>query len=219
MKRFIIAIVSLFFLSINCIYSDDTVDRINNFWKFISENEENIFALNNKNSTLYYEIFYKIQLINKNVYVMINNEITNNKKNLIITCNGNTLFFDLCDKIVNLAPNYKYLKPISLFPSLEKIEPFIFGNVVLKVEDVRVHFEKNNNKYDLLFLLSKEHLEILQNDKNGQIYNLYMQMLFIMTQQILGERIVGEKIEDGNISLVNLIIPSVPMSILGKYIK
>ena len=149
---------------------------------------------------------------------MFSNEVVNNKKDLVITCNGNKLFFGLCDKIVNLAPNYKYLRPISLFPALEKIEPFIFGDIELKIEDVNVHFDNENGNIDLLFLLNNKHLTALQNDTTGQLYNVYMQILFMMTQQILGERFVGEKINSGNISLVNLIIPSIPMSELGKYI-
>ena len=193
--------------------------KINEFWRYISANEERIFTLNNPNSPLYNEIHNKVQLINENIYVMLSNEIVNNKKNIVITSNGNTLFFNLCDTIVNLVPNYKYLNPISLFPALEKIEPFIFGDIVLRIEDVRVHIEGNNENISLLFILNNRHLTILQNDRTGQIYNVYLQMLFMMTQQILGERIVGEKIKSGNISLVNLIIPSIPMSELGKYIK
>jgi hypothetical protein len=218
-KRSIIAIVFLFLLNVNYIYSDDTEKKINEFWKYISKNEKKIFAINNRDSPLYYEIYNKIQLINENIYVMLGNEIENNKKDIIITCNGNTLFFDLCDKIVNLAPNYKYLRPISLFPALEKIEPFIFGDFVLRIEEVKVHFENDNENIDLLFILDNKHLKILQSDKTGQIYNVYMQMLFMMTQQILGERITGEKIKSGNISLVNLLIPSIPLAELGKYIK
>jgi ankyrin repeat protein len=218
MKKSIISVIFIFFLCVNYSCSDDTVKKINEFWKYISENEENIFVLNDQNSELYYEIYNKIQLINENIYIMFSNEIINNKKNLIVTSNGNKLFFGLCDKIVNLAPNYKYLKPISLFPALEKIEPFIFGEIVLRIEDVNVHFDNNNENIDLLFILNNKHLTLLQNDETGQLYNVYMQMLFMMTQQILGERIVGEKIKSGNISLVNLLIPSVPMSELEKYI-
>jgi hypothetical protein len=90
---------------------------------------------------------------------------------------------------------------------------------VLKAEDVKVHFENNNSNIDLLFILTNDHIAILQEDTSGYLYNLYMQMLFIMTQQILGERTTGEKIGIVSISLVNLLMPAIPLTELREYIK
>jgi len=59
MKKFLFAVIFLFLLSVNYSCSDDT-KKINEFWKYISENEENIFALNDLNSALYNEAYNKI---------------------------------------------------------------------------------------------------------------------------------------------------------------
>jgi hypothetical protein len=218
MKKIILFAIMIFqILGIYSVYPDDDMtEKINVFWNFISQNESAIFDLSNQNSPLYDKIFDQIQLVNENIWVMLGNEIKNNKKDLIITCGGNTSYFELCDEIVKLSPKFSRLNTISLFPQLEKIEPFVYGDIILNVEDVRVHFD---NKTDLLFILSEKHRTILQNDTSGQLYNIYMQMLFIMTQQILGERVTGEKIKSGNISLVNILIPNVPLIKLKNYIK
>jgi hypothetical protein len=194
-------------------------EKINNFWTFISQNEMAIFGINNQSSPLYDEIYNQIQLVNQNIWVMLGNEIKNNKKDLIITCGGNSNYFELCDIIVRFSPEFSHLNIISLFPPLEKIEPFVYGNIVLNIEDVNVHFDNNNLDINLLFILSEKHRAILRNDSTGQLYNIYMQMLFIMTQQILGERIVGKKIKSGDISLVNILVPNIPLIELKNYIK
>jgi hypothetical protein len=224
MKKIILGGIILFlFPAVYFTYPNDTpddmIDEINNFWEFISEKEMDIFRLNDRESSLYNEIYNRIQLINKNIYAMLSNEIINNKKDLIITCNGNSNYFELCDRIVNLAPRFNHLNAISLFPPIDRIEPFIFGNIVLRAEDVNVHFENNNSNIDLLFILNNDHTKILQKDTTGQLYDIYMQMLFIMTQQILGERVVGEKIESAGIAMVNIIIPSIPLIELKEHIK
>jgi hypothetical protein len=218
MKKIILFFIMLFqFLITYSIYPDDGItERINNFWNFISQNEMAILGINKQYSPLYNEIYNQIQLVNENIWVMLGNEIKNTKKDLIITCGGNSNYFELCDRIVKSSPGFSHLNTISLFPPLEKIEPFIYENIVLNIKDVNVHFDNDN---DLLFILSEKHRTILSNDTSGQLYNIYMQMLFIMTQQILGERIFGEKIKSTNISLVNISIPNIPLIELKKYIK
>jgi hypothetical protein len=200
-------------------YADDLDQKARIFWNYISKNEIEIFNINNPEASLYTEIYNQIQSIDRNIYVMLGNEIKNNKKDIIITAGGNADYFSLCDEIVKLAPKYTRLNPISLFPPLEKIEPFVFSNIVLNVEDVNVHLKKNDKKIDLLFLLNVRHLSFIQNDNTGQIYNVYMHLLSIMTQQILGERIFGEKIDSGEIALVNLVIPNIPLLELKNIIK
>ena len=202
-------------------YSDSLDNRIAAFWNFVSNNERNLFNINSPESPLYMEIYNQIQLIDKNIYVMLSNEIKNNRKDIIITAGGNAQYFDLCDRIVNLAPRLRFLNPISLFPRLERIEPFIVGNIVFSVEDVRVNLNTNTSsgKIELLFLLNEPHLSHIRNDSSGYFYSIYMQMLFTMTQQILGERIVGEKIGSGAIALVNLVIPSIPLIEIRNNIK
>jgi hypothetical protein len=213
-----IFILFLFFILNNNAFADDFSDKVKVFWNYISKNEIEIFRINNPRSPFYTEIFNQIQLVDKNIYVMVSNEPESNKKNLIVTANGNHEYFDLCDRIVNIAPKYVHLNVISLFPSLEKIEPFIFGENIFSVEDINVHFDSKNNKFDLLFLLNEKHLSIIKNNNTGYFYIAYMQMIYTMLQQILGERIVGEKINSVDISLVNL-LPNIPLIEIKRLIK
>jgi hypothetical protein len=220
MKKIILFGMMVFqFIGVYSVYPDDyTAEKINVFWNFISKNEMAVFGIDNQNLQLYNEIYNQIQLVDENIWVMIGNEIKNSKRDLIITCGGNKNYFELCDKIVKLSPKFNRLNPISLFPQLEKIEPFIYGNIVLNIEDVNVHFD-DNTELDLLFILSEKHRIMLQSDSTGKLYNIYMQMLFIMTQQILGERIFGEKLKSASISMVNILIPNIPLIKLRNYIK
>jgi hypothetical protein len=220
MKKIILLGIMVFqFLGAHSVYpGDETEEKINVFWDFISEIEMSIFSIDSRDSPLYREIYNQIQLVNENIWVMISNEINNGKRDLIITCGGNRDYFELCDRIVEFSPEFNHLNIISLFPALEKIEPFIYGNIALNIEEVNVHFD-NGVETDLLFILSEKHRKILQNDSTGQLYDIYIQILFAMTQQILGERVFGEKIKSGYISLVNILMPSIPLIELRKYIK
>jgi hypothetical protein len=179
--------------------SDEISRKIDNFWKFISENEGEIFALTNSDDPLYDKIFEQIQLIDKNIYIMLGNEIENNKKNIVISSGGKSEYFSLCDEIVNFAPNFIYLNPISLFPPLNNIEPFIYDDIVITIDDFRVAYENSNGK--LNFNPNGKHFQIIKEyDDAGDggfefIMSLYKTMLSIMTQQLLGERTFGEKIK------------------------
>jgi hypothetical protein len=221
MKKFvIISVIILIFFKAEIAYSDELTDRIVNFWNYISRIENDLYNVNDDNSPLYTEIIKQIQLlVDENIYALLGNEIKNRKKDLIITAGGNSRYFELCDKMVSLAPRLRYLNPISLFPAIEKIEPFVYGDIVFRVEDVRVHFDNTESNISLLFLLSNEHLAKLQTDFTGSLYPVYMQMLYMMTQQILGERITSEKISSADISPISTIIPNVPIIDLVKYIK
>ncbi len=217
MKKYILSIILLFLIS--NVFADDLNNKINKFWNFISKNEYKIMSADNPELPIYDEIFNQIQLIDTNVFVMLENKITNGKKNMVITANGNSDYFQLCDKIVSMAPKYKTLNPISLFPKLDAIEPFIYMDITLKAEDVKVHFDNVDTQINLLFLLPEEHLSRIRADQTYYLYNIYLQMLFMMTQQVLGERTTGNKIESGEISLVNILVPAAPILNLPNYIK
>jgi len=209
----------IFGIFISNVYSDDLDSRIATFWNYILTNERDFFNMISQEPSFYDDLHNRVQLIDKNIYALLSNEVKNNKKDIIITAGGNKQYFDICDKIVSLAPKFTYLNPISLFPPLEKIEPFMAGNITLRVEDVRVHFDNDNGNIELLFLLEDKHLSNIRNDDTGYIYNIYMQMLYMMTQQILGEKITSEKIVSAYIPLLILVMPSMPIIELKNYIK
>jgi hypothetical protein len=192
MKKIIIVVITIFFIT-GIANSDELTDKIINFWKYISRIENDLYNVNDDNSPLYTEIIKQIQLqVDENIYALLSNEIINGRKDFIITTGGNSQYFELCDKMISLSPVFKYLTPISLMPASDKIEPFMYGDIIFRVEDVRVHLSNTESNISLLFLLSNEHLARLQKDYTGRLYPVYMEMLFRMTQEVLGERLMSE---------------------------
>jgi hypothetical protein len=221
MKKLVIVCAVIFmFFNVKIVYSDDLTNKIGNFWKYISGIENDLYNIKDNNSPLYAEITKQIQLlVDENIYVLLSNEIKNSRKNLVITAGGNSQYFELCDRIVSLAPRFKRLNPVSLLPAIEKIEPFIYGDIIFRVEDVRVLPDNLGDNISLLFLLSNDLLMELQADSTGQLYSVYMQVLFMMTQQVLGEKIMAERIVSADISPISTLIPNMPIMDLRKYIK
>ena len=201
--------------------NDELTNRISAFWNYVSENENELFAVSPNDMTMYGEIENQAQLIDDNLHVFINNLIINDKRELIISCSGNTDYFDLCDRIVAAAPVYAHLIPVSLLPPVEEVEKFelyaIRGQTLLPT-DIRVHFDDDDGEdLHFLFLLSANHLAILQSDSTGQLYSAYLQMLFIMTFQALGER-KSARVKSAEIAPLPLIMPSIPLLELKNYI-
>lgn len=219
MKKFLYGILFFAISGAYSAYAGDSAARIEDFWNFVSENEAGILDLQGSDSPLYSELFKRIQSIDENIFLMVNTEMKDNKRDIVITCGGKPDYFGLCDEIVSLAPEYERLNPVSLFPPLEKIEPFVYGNIMINPEDVKVHFDENGSAVDLLFLLNNEHIMMIQRDTTGQLYGIHMQMLFVMTQQILGERIFGEKIKSGLIMPAAIAIGNIPLLELRDHIK
>ncbi len=201
------------------LFADDTAGKIEKFWAYVSKNETILFETNKEGAQIYNDLFDQIQLINENVYVMLANDPVNRKKDMIITAGGNPEFFDLCDRIVAGAPKFRQLNPISLFPKVEVIEPFTYYGVTLQPEDVQVHFDDTRPEIEIMFLLPEVYLAQIRPDESGQTYYIFLQILFSMTQQILGERRFGEKIAGGWISLANVVTPGIPLLELNEYLK
>jgi hypothetical protein len=205
----------------SCSVNDELAGSIRAFWNYVSENENRLFAANPNNMTIYAEIENKAQLINENLHAFLNNEIINGKRELIISCGGNKNYFDLCDKIAAAAPVYAHLIPVSLLPPIERVEEFelyaIRGQTLLPT-DIRVHFDDDDGEdLHFLFLLSANHLAILQSDNTGQLYSVYMQGLYNMTFQALGER-KSARVKSAEIALLPLIMPSIPLLELKNHI-
>ena len=198
--------------------NEDLLKKIVVFWEFVEKNENELFNAFINEQTVNNEIIRQINLINENLYVFMNTDIINDKIDIVISGGGNTDYFELCDRIVEMAPNLVKFNPISLIPPTEEISIYAIGDLTLNLEDIQVHFDSGDN-IDLLFILSNNHLSRIQNDNSGQLRSIYMHALFLMTLEILGERITGNKINSADIAPLPIIImPIVPFIELKKYI-
>jgi len=199
--------------------NDDLTNKIVKFWEFVSKNEKALFTANINDPAIYEETTEQAHLINENLYIFIGNDIINNKRDLIISSGVNPDYFELCDRIVGSAPVFATINPVSLIPPSDNTDIYAIGNMVLNLEDIQVHFDDDDDNLDLLFLLSNNHLANIQNDNSGQVYSMYLQALFSMTLQLLGERTFVNKIESLDLIPLPLIMPSIPFMELRKYIE
>jgi len=195
---------------------DELTNKIAKFWKSVSRNEKTLLTANNNDSAILNEITEQIHLINENLYIFMSNDTINNKRELIISSGGNPDYFELCDRIVKESPDFVYINPVSLLPPTDNITIYRIGNMVLNVEDIQIHVDGGS---DLLFILSDNHLAQIQNDTTGQVYSIYMQALFSMTLELLGERTFVNKKITGQMMPLSPITPSFPFMELRKYIE
>jgi hypothetical protein len=223
MKKLFIIIILIFFFFFtvqaqSLSVDEDLARKIRTFWEYISRNETRFFSYKDYNTSMQDEMNGQIRSVNENLSLLLSSEITNNKRDLVITAGGNIEYFGLCDKIVEMSPKFVQLNPISLIPPLEKVDSYTIGNVPFSVDDVRVHFDGNDD-ISLFFILSEHLISFLNSDRTGQLYPIYLQVLFMMSIQVLGERVAATKIKSADIApLSTIIMPSVPFKELGKYI-
>lgn len=200
--------------------NEDLAGKIRTFWEYISINETRFFSYKDYDTSMQDEMNGQIRLINENLSLLLNNETTNSKRDLIVTAGGNIEYFGLCDEIIKMSPKFTQLNPISLIPPspLGKVNSYMIGNVLFSVDDVKVHFDGDTD-ISLLFILSNNLISFLNSDRTGQLYPIYLQVLFMMSIEVLGEKVAATRIKSVDIApLSTIITPSVPFKELGKYI-
>jgi len=195
--------------------SADETNKIKTFWEYVSKNEKRLFDGDSNDQAIVEELNAQIRLVDENLGVLVGNDIIDKKKELVISSIANPDYFGLCDRIVKRAPNFASIKPVSLMPPTDNISKYRIGNLVLSAEDIQVHVDSDG---DLLFILSDNHLAQIKSDNTGEIYSNYMQALYLMTLQLLGERTFGNKRITVNVLTLPIIMTSVPFMELRKEI-
>ena len=151
---------------------------------------------------------------------MIGTDIVDGKKDFIITVNADKELFADVEAFVKKAPELNFLKPVALIPHMTEIQPFVVDNVSLTAEKIRVHFDEPvDGKYNLIFILPPEHTAQIANDDTGEYYDAYMQLLYLMTLQVLGEKQMADKISGGSLYEANAVMPSIPLLDLYDALK
>ena len=175
---------------------------INTFWNWFQDNNQTIKNLINETpKNQKYIAFW----INKNLsyyckeidFMIVFPKKENSKAEFIIIANGNPNYFNQVITLVDNAPvlkSWKFTAFIQPTAEIDKIingldEPYIFQDVVLKISDLKfkpLQYNENNEKMDIIIFL-----------KN---YNLFCdtktvrQAIYIILQDLLGEKIVYQKI-------------------------
>jgi hypothetical protein len=176
--------------------------KINTFWNWFQDNNQTIKNLINETPKNQKHISF---WINKNLsyyckeidFMIVFPKIGNTKSELIITANGNPVYFNQVIDLVDNAPQLKYWKFTAFIQPTERIdkiiegfdEPYIFLEITLKASELKfltLDYDKKTQKFDIIVFL-----------KN---YNLYCdtktleQAIFIIIQDILGENSLFQNI-------------------------
>lgn len=193
---------------------------IEEFWDFVTQNEVKISKASNLDHDLWNALNQKIQKINPQLYVMANT--AREKTELVISTGGNAENFPLCDIIVESAPDYANLAPISLIPRVEKFEPFIYhlgeDTISFFFEEVRVHYD-DGEKIELVLILSPDHYRRIHENSMYDLENFYYNMCVQMLMQALGERLMGERISSITLMPMYAMMPSIPLVELSEHIR
>jgi hypothetical protein len=194
--------------------------KINTFWNWFQDNNQTIKNILHETPKNQRHISF---WINKNLsyyckeidFMIVFPKIGNGKSELIITANGNPVYFNQVIDLVDNAPqlkNWKFTAFIQQIDRIDKIiegfdEPYIFHEITLKASELKfltLDYHEETQKFDIIVFL-----------KN---YNLYCdtktlkQAVFIIMQDILGENLLFQNINfvqlaqmpDNNEELIHL---------------
>ena len=211
------------FLSFTIVFSSCADEnQISIFWDFVKENETTIINATNQDISLWNELNSYLQVMDKSIYALVSKEGSNTY--LVITAGGNKDSFDLCDEIVRNAIKLNVLQPLSLVPPSQDLKPFIYempnGNVYFTVDDVSIHSDNYDDEHiEILVLLSQKHLQIIHENKQFDMQTFYHNMCVQMIMQVLGEKLMTNRIASIDVMYLNLVMPTIPLRELPNKIN
>ena len=200
-------------------HADDK--QIRDFWNYVKENEMKIINASNQDVLLWNELNGYLQTMDELVHAMVFRQT--DTIYLVITSGGNKYSFNLCDEIVRKAPPLEKMKAQSLIPASENVSPFIYQmggeTIYFTVDDVSIHCDDfDSDNIGLLILLSAQHLKIISDNKEYDMENFYYNLCIQMMMQVLGERLMADKIAKIELMPLNLIMPAIPLKKLPDFI-
>lgn len=214
-------IICLFLLTAIFSYSESLDEKIDIFWNTIKSNENTYYEMEPNDQYYWNEIYTAINKVEYGLGLLIVSELVNGKMEIVITSGGNIQLFDIVEQIVDRAPDLELFRVTAFLPRLtEFLHPYIIQDVSISVDEVRVHYDKPvNGKYHIMFIIPPEDIAVINSNKSGNYYHIYMNLLFRMTTDVLGEKLLGQRIVGGDVYLVNVMTPSIPISELYEAFK
>ena len=172
------------------------------FWNYFTINQKKISNLQNEPDKTYKQINFWLERHMKNYchhldYLLFFPKKPGEKAQIIITANGNPLYFSYVETLVKAAPSIKnwevkaFLQPST---KIEKMkhgldEPYIFCDLVLKTSELKfapLNPEEQKQKLDIVVYL-----------KDFTIYcdnKILLEAVFIIMQDLLGEKSMYENL-------------------------
>ncbi len=190
------------------------------FWSYFTTNQKIISNLQNQPDSTYKRINIQLERKLKNYchhldYLLFFPKRPREKPQIIITANGNPLYFSHVENLVKAAPKIRnwqikaFLQPTSEIEKMKQCldEPYIFCDLVLKSSELK--FAPLNPKDQ------KKKLDIIVYLKEYTIYcdnQILLEAVFMILYDLLGEKSMVEDLNfvqlgqmpDDNSGLVQL---------------
>lgn len=190
------------------------------FWSWFIDNHTKLRTLNTLNAKdkkhYLYWLDWHLHFYAPSVdFILIFPNRKNEKTQMIITSNGNPDFFNSVEEVVNSAPqlnDWEFIAFVQPSKDLDEMEagldkPYVFKDINLKASELKfMPFEyENEKKIDMMVYL--KNFTVHCNNKN------LLQVVFIIMQDIIGEKLLFENInfvelaqmpEEENIELIYL---------------
>jgi hypothetical protein len=170
------------------------------FWSYFTTNQKTITNLQNESDSTYRAITIQLERKLKNYchhldYLLFFPKRKTEKPQIIITANGNPLYFSYVENLVKAAPKLKNWTIIALVQPKSEIEkmkkgldePYIFCDLVLKSSELKFALLDPNEQ--------KKKLDIMVYLKDYTIYcanNILLVAIFMILYDLLGEKSMVE---------------------------
>lgn len=170
------------------------------FWSFFNTNQKTIANLHYESASIYRTINKQLDRRLKNYchhldYFLFFPKQKNEKPQLIITANGNPLYFSYVENLVKAAPKLKnweikaFVQPSSKIEKMKQglDEPYIFCDLVLKTSELKFALLDPEEK--------KKKLDIIVYLKDYTIYcdnTILLEAVFMVMYDLLGEKSMVE---------------------------
>lgn len=166
------------------------------FWSYFTTNQKTIANLQNESDSTYRTINTQLERKLKNYchqldYLLFFPKRKTEKPQIVITANGNPLYFSYVENLVKAAPKIKkwdikaFMQPKAEIEKMKQglDEPYIFCDLVLKSSELKFAPLNLNNQ--------KKKLDIIVYLKDYTIYcdnNILLEAVFMILYDLLGEK-------------------------------
>jgi hypothetical protein len=166
------------------------------FWSYFTTNQKTIANLQNETDSTFKKINTQLERRLKNYchhidYLLFFPKRLREKPQLIITANGNPLYFSYVENLVKVAPKLKnwdikaFTQPTAEIEKMKQglDEPYVFCDVVLKSSELKFAPLNSNGQ--------KKKLDIVVYLKDYTIYcdyQILLEAVFMILYDLLGEK-------------------------------
>lgn len=170
------------------------------FWSYFTQNQKTIANLQNESDSVFNTINKRLDRKLKNYchhldYLLLFPKRKGQKPQIIITANGNPLYFSYVENLVKVAPKLKnwdikaFMQPRIEYEKMKQglDEPYIFCDLVLKSSELKftpLNYDNQRKKLDIVVYL-----------KNYTIYcdnQILLEAVFMILYDLLGEKSMVE---------------------------